>query len=224
MTRRCCKRGMLESRQSALNHSFAASPHISINVKVPANRQSGRKASAPRIVALTGFMGAGKTSVGRELAALLGWKFFDLDQEIEQRQKLPIREMFQVHGELRFRKIEADTFRTILKQVSAPTVIALGGGTFIQSRNADLLQACGARVVFLETPMKQLLHRCRVAAQSSAANLRPLAADRDAFRALYSQRLPHYRTAQITVRTAGKTIEEIAAQIASSLRLAAGAR
>ena len=214
---------MLESRPSALNQLFAASPHFSISARVPANRQSGRKASAPGIVALTGCMGAGKTSVGGALAALLGWIFLDLDQEIELRQKLPIREIFQLQGELRFREIEADTLRAILKQVSAPTVIALGGGTFIQDRNAELLRARGARVVFLEAPMKQLLKRCRVATQSSTENLRPLAADPDAFRKLYAKRLPHYRSAQMTVRTAGKTIEEIAREIASRLQLAAGA-
>jgi shikimate kinase len=215
---------MLESRQSALNRSFAAPPHFSISVKVPANRQSGRNAPAPGIVALSGFMGAGKTSAGRALAVLLGWAFLDLDQEIELRQKLPIREIFQLHGELRFREIEADTLRAILEQASAPTVIALGGGTFIQDCNADLLRERGARVVFLETPMKQLLQRCRVAGQSSTENLRPLADDPDAFRALYAKRLPRYRNAQITVRTRGKTIEEIAREIASSLALTTGAR
>src|SRR5271165_4842133 len=214
---------MLESRPSALNQLFAASPHFSISARVPANRQSGRKASAPGIVALTGCMGAGKTSVGGALAALLGWTFLDLDQEIELRQKLPIREIFQLQGELRFREIEADTLRSTLEQASAPTVIALGGGTFMRTCNAELLRERGAHVVFLETPMEQLLHRCRVATQSAAENLRPLAADPDAFRALYAERLPHYRNAQITVRTRGKTIEEIARAIASSLKLTAGA-
>ena len=168
-------------------------------------------------------MGAGKTSVGRALAALLGWTFLDLDQEIELQEKLPIREIFQLQGELRFREIEADTLRSILEQASVPTVIALGGGTFMRTCNAELLRRCGAHVVFLETPMKQLLKRCRVAGQSSTENLRPLAADPDAFRALYAKRLPHYRTAEITVRTTGKKIEEIAREIASSLKLTAGA-
>ena len=168
-------------------------------------------------------MGAGKTSVGRALAALLGWTFLDLDQEIELRQKLPIREIFQLQGELRFREIEADTLRAALERASAPMVIALGGGTFVQIHNAELLRERGAHVVFIETPMKQLLKRCRVAPQSSEENLRPLAADPDAFRALYTKRLPHYRTAQITVGTRGKTIEEIAREIASGLKLTAGA-
>ena len=96
-----------------------------------------------RIVALTGFMGAGKTCVGRALAALLGWRFVDLDQEIELQQKATVREIFQGQGEARFREIETAALREMLEQVSAPTVIALGGGTFVQTGNADLLEKRG---------------------------------------------------------------------------------
>ena len=80
------------------------------------------------MVALTGFMGAGKTTVGRSLANLLRWSFFDLDYEIELRQKLLVREIFQLHGESGFREIETETLRLVLQQASGPTVIALGGG------------------------------------------------------------------------------------------------
>ena len=195
---------------------------LSISAKVFGNSQTGQKVPAPRIIALTGFMGAGKTSVGLALAALLGWTFLDLDQEIELRRKLRIREIFDLHGELHFREIETDALRAILEHASVPMVIALGGGTFIPACNADLLRKCGARVVFLETPMEQLLQRCGIGTQSSEEILRPLAADADAFRALYAQRLPQYRSADLTVSTAGKTAEENAWEIAARLRLAAG--
>jgi len=214
-------RRMVESRDNIGVESLVRGVSTLFHyAKVLANPQSVRKASPPTIVALTGFMGAGKTSVGRTLAALLRWAFVDLDQEIEVRQKLLIREMFQLHGEQRFREIETDILRAILEQVSAPKVIALGGGTFVQPSNADLLQECGAHVVFLETPIEQLLERCRLVTQPSTENLRPLAADPDAFRVLYARRLPHYRTADLTVSTAGKTVEENAREIASSLQLA----
>jgi shikimate kinase len=186
---------------------------------VLANPQSGRKVSAPTIVTLTGFMGAGKTSAGRALGALLRWTFVDLDQEIELRQGMSIREMFQLHGESGFRKIETDTLRAILEQESAPKVIALGGGTFVQSCNAELLRGRGAVVVFLETPIEQLLQRCRVGPQSSTENPRPLATNPDTLRALHRKRLASYRTADLTVGTAGKTVEEIANEIASRLNL-----
>src|SRR5664280_3270682 len=100
-------------------------------------------------------MGAGKTTVGRSLANLLHWSFFDLDYEIELRQKLLVHEIFQLRGESGFREIETATLRWVLQQVSGPTVIALGGGTFVQPANAELLRGRGARVVFLETAIEE---------------------------------------------------------------------
>ncbi len=171
------------------------------------------------IVALTGFMGAGKTIVGHALAARLGWALVDLDHEIELQHKAPIREIFRDNGEAHFRAIETAALGSLLAQVSAPTVIALGGGTFLQPANVALLRNSGARVVFLETPVDQMLQRCCPPSQSLAENLRPLASDPEAFRALYAERLPQYRTADVTVSTAGKTAEENAKEIADRLGL-----
>ncbi len=171
------------------------------------------------MVALTGYMGAGKTTVGRALATLLRWSFFDLDYEIEQKHKHLIRELFQLHGEAGFREIETDTLRSVLQRATDPTVIALGGGTFVRPANADLLRNRGAQVVFLETALEELQERCQAADQHVPQNPRPLAATPETFRALYAQRLPHYRKANLTVRTAGKTVEQLAQEIFSSLRL-----
>lgn len=184
--------------------------------------QGGKQVSPARIVALTGFMGAGKTSVGRALAALLGWRFFDLDQEIELQQKATVREIFQGQGEAQFREIETAALREMLERVPAPArmVIAVGGGTFVQPHNAVLLRNAGARVVFLETPLEEMLERCGTESQSPEGNLRPLASDPDAFRALYARRLPQYRSADVTLSTAGKTAEENAQEIADRLGLA----
>ncbi len=169
-------------------------------------------------------MGAGKTSIGSALAALLGWSFADLDQKIELQQNKPIREIFRLRGEPEFREIETKSLQGMLEQVSGPTVIALGGGTFVQPENVDLLRNSGASVVFLETPLDEMLERCAVGVESSEEILRPLASDPGAFRELYAQRLPQYRTADLTVSTAGKTAEENAREIASRLGLATGAR
>jgi shikimate kinase len=164
-------------------------------------------------------MGAGKTTVGRTLAHLLRWSFFDLDYEIEFRQNLSVRELFQRYGESRFREIEADTLHAVLQQASGPTVIALGGGTFVQSASAELLRSRGVRVVFLETAIEELLQRCLVADQNSPENPRPLAATPEAFCALYVQRLPYYRSADLTVNATGKPVEVQAQEIISTLRL-----
>ena len=83
-----------------------------------------------------------------------------------------------------------------------------------------LLRGSGARVVFLDTPIEEMLQRCQVATLASAENLRPLAADPDAFRALYMERLPQYLHADLAVNTAGRTAEENAREIAVKLGLA----
>ncbi len=178
--------------------------------------------SSHAIVALTGFMGSGKTSSGRALAELLDWEFVDLDEEIERREQVPIRELFRARGEIAFRAIEHESLRQSLAGRLRPLVLALGGGAFLQPNNFDLLSGHEVRTVFLETPVEEMLTRCGVEDGPDADNPRPLAADAAAFRRLYEQRLPFYRTARLTIDTAGKTVEQIVSEISDSLKLIAG--
>jgi shikimate kinase len=173
----------------------------------------------PPLVALTGFMGAGKTTLGRVLANLLRWSFFDLDCEIELRQKLPVCQIFQLRGEPGFREIETATLRSVLQPGSGPTVIALGGGTSVQPANAALLRSRGAQLVFLQTEVEEMFQRCQAANQHLPLNPRPLADTPEAFHALYAQRLPSYRSADLTVSATGRAVEELAQEIVSRLRL-----
>jgi shikimate kinase len=174
---------------------------------------------SPLIVALTGFMGSGKTSTGRALAELMGWDFVDLDEEIERREQMPIRQLFRERGEVEFRAIEHATLRECLAQISTPTIVALGGGAYVQPDNAELLHAGHALIVFLETTVEELLTRCEVEDVTNPTNPRPLAADSAEFRRLYEERLPSYRTAHLTIDTSGKTVEVAASEIAEHLRL-----
>jgi shikimate kinase len=171
------------------------------------------------MIAITGFMGAGKSSVGRALAALLQWRFIDLDDAIEHQARRPIRELFRLEGEPRFREIERECLKAALDRAPSTAVLALGGGTFVDPRNADLLRRHGATVVFLECPIEILLQRCR-AGSFSGANPRPLAYDEKSFRSLYEERLPQYRTAELNVDASGKSTEQVAREIAARLRLA----
>ncbi len=107
-------------------------------------------------------MGSGKTSTGRALAELLGWEFVDLDEEIERQKQTPIRQLFRERGEVEFRAIEHTTLRECLARISKPTVLALGGGAYVQSANVELLRARAAQTVFLETPVEEMLTRCGV--------------------------------------------------------------
>src|SRR5215470_12923754 len=89
-------------------------------------------------------MGAGKTTVGRCLARKLGWKFIDLDEEIEKREGRPIPEIFRDAGQSHFRNLE----RLCLKDLSASrkTVIALGGGAYMDPENREVAEKTGLTV------------------------------------------------------------------------------
>jgi shikimate kinase len=173
------------------------------------------------MVALTGFMGSGKTSVGQALGELLGWEFVDLDEEIERQEKMAIRELFRERGEAAFRATEHDTLRSCIEGSCRATVVALGGGAFLQASNAELLRASGVQTVFLEAPVEEMLQRCKVEDATGAENPRPLARDARAFRELYEQRLTGYRNADVTISTAGKAVEEVAREIEERMQLSA---
>ena len=164
-------------------------------------------------------MAAGKSTVGHALAWLLKWRLVDLDCEIECRSASTIPEIFARQGEAEFRDIESKALEFVLQSAHVPTVIALGGGTFVQPANAELLRQRGVPVVFLELPIPQLLERCRGTAGRSDPNPRPLAEDEEAFCALYARRLPFYRKADLTVNTDGREPEQIAREVAQALRL-----
>jgi shikimate kinase len=185
----------------------------------PASKSAETLGLAP-MIALTGFMAAGKSTVGRALALLLHWHFVDLDCEIEARCQLPVHEIFAQHGEARFREWETEALRLVLTRASTPTVIALGGGTFVQPENAAALQHRRAHVVFLELALEELLHRCRAMSERCGQNPRPLAVDGEAFSAIYAQRLPHYRRARLVVQAQGKSAEQLAGEIAAQLQFA----
>ena len=184
----------------------------------PRQTSNRTKVGNPPVVALTGFMAAGKSTIGRALASLLRWSFVDLDYEVESRTGMTIPEIFARDGEAAFRRLECECLRAVLAGVNAPTVVALGGGTFIQRENAEALRQRGARVVFLQTDLDELIERCRNAADRPQ-NARPLARDQAAFCELYAERLPHYREAELTIETHDKEADEAAREIAVALHL-----
>jgi shikimate kinase len=158
-------------------------------------------------VLLVGFMGAGKTSVGRALAAGLNWRFYDLDEEIERRAGCTIARIFREQGEPEFRRKETESLRELLQVSHRPAVIALGGGALAQPDNAQFIDlGC---TVFLDAPVEDLWRRCREHSVD-----RPLGRDLDQFRNLYESRRQSYSMAAITVQTAGKSVEQVAAEVA----------
>lgn len=143
---------------------------------------------------LTGFMGAGKTTVGRILAEKLGWSFVDLDALVEGREGAPVAVLFASHGEEVFRRMETAALRDLMLNVERgnPTVIALGGGTFPQPVNFDLLSTAGISV-WLDCSFETALSRV------PADGARPLAMDPANFRSLYEIRRSEYARADFRV-------------------------
>jgi shikimate kinase len=173
-----------------------------------------------RAVFLVGFMGAGKTSVGRALAQRLNWPFQDLDDRIVEGESRAIAEIFRDSGEDAFRKAEHAALRQVIDELrnGASRVIALGGGAFAQKRNAGLLR--GTRVVFLDAPAEELWSRCcRQAADTGAE--RPLLQSMNQFRKLYEARRKAYLQAAVTIQTGGREVQAIADEIAGTLGLLA---
>ena len=168
----------------------------------------------PRAVFLVGFMGAGKTSVGRALAHRLGWRFIDLDDVVETRQACSIAEMFARSGENAFRQYETDALRELLRELAggAPAVVALGGGAPIRQENADLLAGFGAPVIFLDAPFDVVQQRC-----GNTCGIRPLFRDAQAARQLYESRRPIYLRAGLRVDTASQSVDQAAAEIVRAL-------
>ena len=143
---------------------------------------------------LVGFMGSGKSTIGRALAGQLGWPFVDLDDDIEATALAPITRIFAEQGEDEFRRIESAALRARLDQVRAgrPLVVALGGGAFVQPRNQELLRGNGISL-WLDCPLDCIERR--IAGQTH----RPLARDPEAFRRLFENRRNAYAQADYTV-------------------------
>ncbi|TAN22447.1 MAG: shikimate kinase [Acidobacteria bacterium] len=167
----------------------------------------------PSPLILVGFMGSGKSTVGRELAQRLGWHFADLDDRIEAAAGRPIGMIFRERGEADFRELERRELLQLLGESRGRhTVLALGGGTFAQLQNHDPIRSSGGCTVFLEVPLEELLLRC------AGMENRPLFRDEASFRTLYEYRLGFYRQAAVTVVAGGAEPGAISERILEQVR------
>jgi shikimate kinase len=180
--------------------------------KPPAKKTPEPSASLHRIV-LTGFMGSGKTTIGSLLAARLGWRFLDLDHEIEARHHRTVPQIFAEHGESHFRRLESATLASLLGQ--RDVVLALGGGAPEALGNRLLLeQTPHTAVVYLSAPFDTLVARCTQQAADPTAATRPNLADLVQAERRFHLRRPHYEriahhTLDTTTLTTAQTSEAI---------------
>ena len=143
---------------------------------------------------LAGFMGAGKTTIGRLLAERLGWPFADLDDDIEVQEGVPIADIFRNRGEAEFRRIEREALHARVRAIERgdPLVLAVGGGAFVQPDNFALISGNGISI-WLDCPLDTI--KRRIAGQTH----RPLAADQQNFERLYAARREHYSRADYRI-------------------------
>lgn len=162
-------------------------------------------------VFLTGFMGAGKSTVGRKVASTLGRPFIDLDRQIEEQEGASVPDIFRERGEAYFRDAEHQALEALVD--AEPAVVATGGGVVLRQDNQELLRQHGT-VVFLSVSAEET--SARVGNRSS----RPLLAcgDVETARALLNERATVYEaTSDLTVDTDGRTPDEVAAEVLAAL-------
>lgn len=166
----------------------------------------------PRIV-ITGFMGAGKTTVARELARALASPFISLDEAVAEIERRGPRALIDEEGEDYFREAETRALRRALADESA-RVIDTGGGAWTLERNRRLVAEYGCLAVWLDAPFELCWRRIK---SERGGEPRPLAREREAARRLFDERLASYRLAPLRVRvTEGRSAAQLAARIVSA--------
>ena len=171
--------------------------------------------SPPKNIVLIGFMGCGKSTVGRELHHRLGYPLVDMDQVIENRAGKPITAIFSEDGETAFRDMESGLLEEMMDPAAPRRIISTGGGIIGRSENRDLLRQLGY-VVWLNAPLDVILDR------TGRNRDRPLLHTEDPaarIKTLMELRWPLYQAAaHLKVETAGLDCRELATGILESAR------
>ena len=165
-----------------------------------------------RTLALVGLMGAGKTTVGRRLAAALGAHFVDADHEIERAAGLSVPDIFKLYGEAEFRRGEREVICRLLRE--PPMVLATGGGAFVDPGTRARLKQ-HAVTVWLKAPLEVLMRRVE------RRDDRPLLKDDDpqaVMKRLLDERAPYYAEADITVESTNSPHNAAVIAILDALR------
>ena len=164
---------------------------------------------AARPVFLVGFMGAGKTTVGKVLAPRLSYDFIDLDDLIEERMGMSVQAIFARLGEAEFRRVESEVLEKCRDMTR--TVVALGGGAYVSAANRDLLREMGT-TIWLDCPLEVCLSRL------GEDPSRPVLGSQPEMRALLDRRRAAYLMADHIVEVGTATPEEVASEILKLVR------
>ena len=158
-------------------------------------------------------MGAGKTSVGRELSRKLRMDFHDLDSEVERNEELSVAEIFKVEGEEGFRQKETEMLAAVSQRIS-PAVISTGGGVVLRRRNREIMDVSG-EVFYLRADIDTLWNRVR---QERGRPLLDVEDPQDEFRQLFMKRKNIYERSPHVIFTDDMSISEVADKIIEMLK------
>jgi shikimate kinase len=166
-----------------------------------------------RRIFITGFMGAGKTTVAAALARKLDCRMIDLDHFIAAREGRTPQQIIDEDGEARFRAMETSALRDVLNDEVSGIVVALGGGAWTVEQNRALITERDGFTIWLDAPFEVCWQRIR-----SVKDSRPLARNRESARRLYDERRPVYALATLRVQaTKKRSAHDRAAEIAHAL-------
>ncbi len=171
---------------------------------------------AQHVIVLTGPMGAGKSAIGLLLAETLQLPFIDSDAEIERRHAQTIAEIFATEGETGFRELERTVCVDLINQRDPPTIIALGGGAFIQDDVRNAAQQDHVKSIYLHTSPEASWSRIK----NGTTHTRPLLAHPaplQTLQNLYARRDPIYREAHLLIHTDELSPTEIVNRILAEL-------
>ena len=171
------------------------------------------------IVFLTGFMGSGKSRIGREISQKRGWKFIDTDKEIEKRSHMSVMEIFSKKGELYFRSLEEKIIKEI-GEVNIDCVVALGGGALISDRSLKIVLKKGC-LIYIQSNAEAIYQRVQHTSKRPLLQNDNTNWDKDTFLVkindLLKIREPGYAQAHLTIQRDDLEAEDVADQIISFL-------
>ncbi|MBT6094193.1 MAG: shikimate kinase [Rhodospirillaceae bacterium] len=168
--------------------------------------------STQKSIVLIGLMGAGKTTIGRKLAEKMNLPFIDSDDEVVTAAGCSIEDIFELYGETAFRDVETRVISRIMEE--GPSVVATGGGAFMNDRTRDAVKA-GGTSVWLKADLDILV------ARTSGRTDRPLLKDldpRQKLQELMDQRYPVYAEADIAIETGNESADATVARVFDALK------
>ena len=163
-------------------------------------------------IVLTGFMGTGKTTIGKELSKILNMRLVDIDAEIEKARKMKINDIFRIYGEPYFRDIETDMIEKLSREKNI--IISTGGGAVLRDENMEILKENG--IVFcLNASAETILERTSI---SEDRPLLKVENPGEKISEMLSFRRPFYEKAGVMIETDGKTPLEVVEEIMEIIR------